>query len=94
MSEAAIQEYRKNAEECTNQAKLSIRPEHQAVWLRLADAWLQLAESLEKSGEHNPPSARGSGDRLRSGDRGLVGDVFVSTIGRESAGRRGRKGTA
>ena len=43
VSDAA--EFRKRAEECRQLAETSRTPEDQALWIRLAEGWLSLAET-------------------------------------------------
>jgi hypothetical protein len=39
--------YRKNAEDCRQQAERSKLPGDRAAWLRLAEQWLKLAQDAE-----------------------------------------------
>jgi hypothetical protein len=63
MPAEAMDTYRRNAEECRDQADLSIRSEHKTHWLRLADAWFKLAENQEGSGDHSKPPSGGLDNR-------------------------------
>ena len=49
-------QYRKNAEDCRQQAEMSKSLTDKAAWLKLAEQWLKLAEQAEprKNGATNP----------------------------------------
>jgi hypothetical protein len=47
MSETAEQRYRREAEECRQNAEQAKNPVDQEAWLRLADDWMKLARSAE-----------------------------------------------
>jgi hypothetical protein len=47
MSNQLVQEYRGKAEECRQQAMKAISPSDKAAWLRMAEDWQRLAESIE-----------------------------------------------
>jgi hypothetical protein len=45
--ESAADRYRREAEECRQNAERAIRPIDREAWLRLADDWAKLAEATE-----------------------------------------------
>jgi hypothetical protein len=47
MSEADAAKYRKQAEECRQQAAKAVSPVDKEAWLRVAEEWLKLATSAE-----------------------------------------------
>ena len=50
MPEADARGFRKQAEECRQQAAKAISPLDKEVWLRVAEEWIKLAQSTEKNG--------------------------------------------
>jgi hypothetical protein len=59
MSSDDADRYRKQAEECRQQAQKAVSPLDKEAWLRVAEEWLMLAQSTEES------RRRRSGDSLR-----------------------------
>jgi hypothetical protein len=51
MSEADSARFRKQAEECREQAAKAISPLDKEAWLRVAEEWLKLASSVESRRE-------------------------------------------
>ena len=49
MLDSRADEYRNNAEECLAQARGACFDNDHAVWLMMAEAWLRLAEDVERS---------------------------------------------
>jgi len=47
MSDDALR-FRKQAEQATEQATKSVSPLDEGVWLRVAEEWLKLAQSVEE----------------------------------------------
>jgi hypothetical protein len=47
-------EYRKNADDCREQAAKALSPLHKERWLKLAEEWLKLAKSAEESKSKGP----------------------------------------
>ena len=45
----AAEEYWRNAARCMGEAELAATPESRALLMKLADAWLRLAEQAEKN---------------------------------------------
>jgi hypothetical protein len=59
--ESAADRYRREAEECRQNAEHAIRPIDREAWLRLAADWAKLAEAAE----------------LRPGNRAVTRRVFI-----------------
>lgn len=51
MSEIDAARFRKQAEECREQAAKAVSPLDKEAWLRVAEEWLKLALSTEKRRE-------------------------------------------
>ena len=49
MLDSRADEYRNNAEECLAQARGAYFDTDHAAWLMMAEAWLRLAEDVERS---------------------------------------------
>ena len=49
MSSDDADRYRKQAEECRQQARKAVSPLDKEAWLRVAEEWLKLAQSNEES---------------------------------------------
>jgi hypothetical protein len=45
-----VDEFRKNAIECQQQAEKSLTPHDRQQWLKIAEHWLKLADATEQSG--------------------------------------------
>ena len=48
MSETDAAKYRKQAEECRQQAAKAVSPVDKEAWLRVAEEWLKLTSSAER----------------------------------------------
>lgn len=54
MSEVRADEYRRKAEECRAQAAEATRDDDKAAWLKMAEEWQRLAESVDITDRRNP----------------------------------------
>jgi hypothetical protein len=56
MSEARAAEYRKEAENCRNEAAKSVRDDDWDAWLRIAQDWESLAKAMDGFRRRERPS--------------------------------------
>jgi hypothetical protein len=56
-----VDDYRRNAEECRQQAKKAHREEDKVAWLKMAGDWLRLAENFDPTAKQpEKPIAEGA----------------------------------
>ncbi|MCU1326774.1 MAG: hypothetical protein JWN34_2144 [Bryobacterales bacterium] len=64
MPDPKIDEYRRQAQHCIEQAQRSASLPDKESWLKMAGQWQELADILTRSGKKNPPEpGQGRADR-------------------------------